>query len=454
MVIGGLPSNADRLSSVGVFMPTLFRGGGYYEHCDIEPQGLPVECAKLPDTLGLALIRYPAQNGSSQGAIMLNFGGPGQDGLNSIISYAPILGPWDPRGTGQTLRVACFEPEEIGVALAYELPDESPEVRQRRLSGTGDLVGMAFTARDMLQIVDALGEDGSISGGTTLGATAAAMFPDRVDKVILDGVMNAHEYYHSVGYETNIVISADNTFLGFINACFDNSKKCPLTAIADSPDAVLKAILDTFETLKTEPLFVPVENADPLSITYSIANSFTLSTLYRPNSYQLLAGSLTAVITKDTDALVEAFSGDGSPRAIQQQAQAVMGIRCGDKIPREDELSDLDKVDEEFRKTSNGPSFEAKERYLGGFRVRTSSPLLFIGNTYDPVTPLASARNMTAGFEGSVVLQQDGFGDTSIAQTSNCTNEAIARYFADRTLPEEGTVCVPNDPLFANDKEI
>lgn len=28
------------------------------------------------------------------------------------------------------------------------------------------------------------------------------MFPDRIDKVLLDGVMNAHEYYHSIGYES------------------------------------------------------------------------------------------------------------------------------------------------------------------------------------------------------------------------------------------------------------
>lgn len=31
-----------------------------------------------------------------------------------------------------------------------------------RLGETGDLVGMAFTARDMMQIVDALGEDGML----------------------------------------------------------------------------------------------------------------------------------------------------------------------------------------------------------------------------------------------------------------------------------------------------
>lgn len=35
------------------------------------------------------------------------------------------------------------------------------------------------------------------SYGTTLGATVAAMFPDRIDKMVLDGVQNPHDYYHS-----------------------------------------------------------------------------------------------------------------------------------------------------------------------------------------------------------------------------------------------------------------
>lgn len=37
-----------------------------------------------------------------------------------------------------------------------------------------------------------------VSYGTTLGATALAMFPDRIDRAILDGVQNTHEYYHSL----------------------------------------------------------------------------------------------------------------------------------------------------------------------------------------------------------------------------------------------------------------
>lgn len=45
-----------------------------------------------------------------------------------------------------------------------------------------------------------VGEDGMLrywgqSYGTVLGATAAAMFPDRIDKMVIDGVVDLPEYY-------------------------------------------------------------------------------------------------------------------------------------------------------------------------------------------------------------------------------------------------------------------
>jgi len=65
---------------------------------------------------------------------------------------------------------------------------------------TSALLGTAYVARDIMRIVDALGEDGLLrywgfSYGTLLGATMATMFPDKMDRVVLDGVANAKEYY-------------------------------------------------------------------------------------------------------------------------------------------------------------------------------------------------------------------------------------------------------------------
>lgn len=36
-----------------------------------------------------------------------------------------------------------------------------------------------------------------LSYGTVLGSTLAVMFPDRIDRIVIDGVMNPHEYYNS-----------------------------------------------------------------------------------------------------------------------------------------------------------------------------------------------------------------------------------------------------------------
>lgn len=475
--------------------------------CDIETGGLPVQCAKLTvpldytdktsnKTLDLDVIKYPAQNGPSKGSILLNFGGPGQDGLNSMISYAPIqssmtggqhdLVSWDPRGTGNTLRFSCFENDNYSASLAQQFPDASDvsagqawadatiiaKSCAEKRKADGHLVGMAFTARDMMQIVDALGEDGllhywGISGGTALGATVAALFPDRMGRVILDGVMNSKQYYHSAG-ETEMLAATDATFEALLDACFETQDKCALARKFDSVDDLKEALASFFEDLKYNPIPVFPSITLPFALDYSTVKSVVVSSLYRPGEYQNITRVLDGLLEGNTTALEEVFLSP-SFSGIPQQAEAVMGIRCGDKIPRAGSLEALEPIEEAYRETSKWFSgfsrgfyvyacaqwpFEAKERYEGDFQVKTKNPLLFIGNTYDPVTPLVSAQNMSSGFEGSVVLHHNGFGHLSITQPSNCTISAIQNYFINGDLPESGTVCEPNSAIFANDPVI
>ena len=93
----------------------------------------------------------------------------------------------------------------------------------------------------------------------------------------------------------------------------------------------------------------------------------------------------------------------------------------------------------------------AKERYTGGFNdIKTKNPILFVANTFDPYTPLVSAQNASAAFDGSVVLQHDGHGHTSTSQPSLCTAKAIRAYFVNGTLPKEGTICPSSEPTFAS----
>jgi len=57
-----------------------------------------------------------------------------------------------------------------------------------------------------------------------------------------------------------------------------------------------------------------------------------------------------------------------------------------------------------------GLRIAANDRYTGDFQLGTGKPVLLIGNSWDPVMPLASAYNVSAGFEGSVVLRHNVCG--------------------------------------------
>jgi pimeloyl-ACP methyl ester carboxylesterase len=75
------------------------------------------------------------------------------------------------------------------------------DLAKKRLSYTGQYVSTALVSRDMLRITEAHGAEKlqywGFSYGSVLGITFAAMFPDKVERLIVDGVCDTYDYYES-----------------------------------------------------------------------------------------------------------------------------------------------------------------------------------------------------------------------------------------------------------------
>ncbi|KAH8651203.1 peptidase S33, tripeptidyl-peptidase [Xylariales sp. PMI_506] len=441
------------------------------------------------ETLALNLIRTPAITQPSKGSILFNFGGPGEPGRSSFSALAAELLPltggtfdlvaFDVRGTLDTLELNCFvnEVQEFAFLDAWGKTSNSSDVAAASLwaragvdsnlcynnaQANGSLVSTAFTARDLISIVDALDEDGLLrywgfSYGTTLGFTVAAMFPDRIDMMILDGVQNPQEYYHALG-DFQEWTDTDSTFRQIFETCIAAGENCTLNALNATADELVDATWALLDLLKTNP--VPLGD---VVLDYSAAKNDIFNALYDPKDWPDLADTLVGLLGANatqlmalSDSTADLVSTDPVVIEINLSMQiSVMAIHCSDRAARAGTLGEFLPALEELYSISSiygdGTDLinfhcaqwkiEPKERYEGGFDVATPNPVLFIGNTWDPYTPLVSAYNVSAGFNGSVVLEVQGYGHTSLAAPSKCTLEKTVAYWANTTLPANGTVC-------------
>ncbi|CAI6339917.1 unnamed protein product [Periconia digitata] len=438
-------------------------------------------------TIDLELLRVPALRGPNKGSILLNFGGPGGDGRHSLANtstqysvasnYVHDLIAFDPRGTVNTLRTSCMNNEENSVFTAkYPMFSNVSDVQlshhwvgseilanacYKNMSNFGHLIGTGTTARDLMSVVDALGEDGllrfwGISYGTVLGATVAAMFPDRMDKLVLDAVVNAHEYYN--GYEFEYLTKADAALSGFFEGCIGNASNCALANGNATAAQLENQFYEYLWNIKVNPWLF---NGNA-SIDYVTLKDYMLEAIYAPESWPATAIALDGLYKGNATALIKASI--GTSMSEEGTPNAMFAIRCSDKRVEEKSRNHLFQISREKYTLSNiagdTDGFQemacahwrmpSKELYEGDlFHVTTKNPVLFIGNTYDPVTPVESARNMSAAFYGSVTLEHFGYGHSSFAQQSACTFRAIRAYFNEGQLPPVNSTCIPDVTLFS-----
>lgn len=139
------------------------------------------------------------------------------------------------------------------------------------------------------------------------------MFPDRVGRLIIDGVSNLDEWYNSFFFEESL-IDADNVYAGFVEECFKAKDNCPLNSIRDTPfesAASLKSYIDDFLLkLEEEPIPVYLNNSNYGAVTREgVVLNGIFPSLYKPfPTWPALAKNFAELLKGNAAPAFQAYS--------------------------------------------------------------------------------------------------------------------------------------------------
>ncbi|ORY71862.1 TAP-like protein-domain-containing protein [Pseudomassariella vexata] len=396
-------------------------------------------------------------------------------GNNSIFQYAntangardmlSIVHAWDEwRSTGHDAKPAKptkpTKPTESARHAEVKMPSHLQEMNSASESTSavttqGKLVYWGF------------------SYGTLLGATFAAMFPDKVGRVILDGVVDADHYVEPVWMDS--LLDADKIWDSFFSYCHEAGPRCALYRLGDSSTDIKNRHSEIMASLDKEPRIVlhPQVNL-PVILTASDIKMVLFQSLYSPIvSYPAIADLLNMIL-KNRDLhrftmppTLPAYCRNISLPIWPDDAQRA--VMCGDKrYTMNETLPELQKRFEDLASYSsfadvwmslmmgcNSWDIEAKDPPMRWddhpahrpAPIETDFPLLFLSSHLDPVTPLHAALKMTRKFVNASIVEQQSSGHCSVSCTSICTIKHIRAYLnqgklppaPDFTGPDEGT---------------
>ena len=463
-------------------------------------------------TTGIAFVKWTTNDTSASNSaqdILLNPGGPGGSGVNFLVgSLQDLLDrfgtennfvSFDPRGVAYSgPSVSCF-PGKSGTAALYDPDlldivdvDDERSLREayaksgafgefcnRAHSAQNDTAKYAntvATATDMLRYTEVLAESKGqepgdselwyygVSYGTVLGTTFAALFPDRVGRIIVDGVVDGEDYYKGE-WRTNLV-DADASIEYFFETCHKAGKNGSCAFWDESPQAIADRYYAIMEDIAANPIQV-VDGETPAIITEADMKKLVLNVPYSPIDYFPVFAEALAGLEKGDITILQQFLAAGrlpqdcsTPVTIKDNMESLYFIGSIDVNGRNDLTYDKWVEHANFLYNQShflGEAWATTTAAAGyNFKIRapasqvfegypsadnTKNPVLFVSSRIDPVTPLSAAKKMNGRFAGSGLLVQDSVGHASFSSPSKCTYGHFKQYMKDASLPEEGTIC-------------
>ncbi|KAL6906666.1 TAP-like domain-containing protein [Trichoderma evansii] len=321
------------------------------------------------------------------------------------------------------------------------------------------------------------------SYGTVLGNYFASMFPGRVGRLLLDGVVNANDYSSGPGWTTNLR-DTDELADRFFSGChLAGPENCALARENDT--AVKGRFYEWLEKLDEEPISAVSPTGAVVVLSSQDVRELLGQALYRPRGSfrdfakvvdDAMKGNATAIVEKlfgrQIPILKDVCDADGGKETDMFQEGGV-GVLCADGddvsgnnltwwkhyIGRQVGTSDVyGAYWSNIRMACNAWNFNFRPNWVfkGPFTTppamhydsgkpvpgHPAAPILFASNRLDPVTPLAAARAMAAQHPGAGLLIAEAMGHCAMGNgDSACLHKHIADYFDTGVVPNGETVC-------------
>ncbi|MEV6411921.1 alpha/beta hydrolase [Kribbella sp. NPDC051718] len=428
---------------------------------------VPLDWAKPGGaTIGIAVARVPAKDQQHKlGSLMFNPGGPGGPGALAFANGAADelfaeyrdrydLVSFDPRGSGGSSQLACGPVLRAGVPVFPKNKAEydamvasSRATGQQCLKQHGELMRNLDTrtaARDMDAFRAALGDAKlnylGVSYGSYLGTTYAQLFPHRVGRMVLDGILD-----HAQGPTALMLAEAkamEKSFDKFVSWC-DEDSKCALHG-QDAGAVWDKVVAKADKTPLQVPGYGPV--------TGDVMRMSLPSFLPRVDR----AGDVWGGFAQ---AIALAAKGDGSLFAeltyVGDPGTEYVAVSCMD-FPGElkgysDARTRIDLAKKIAPRVGAAVEDWAITAACSGWPIKPSNPwqptpvkgippILITSTTVDGSTPLPQAKGLARQIEGSHVLVARAYGHTTFFNAP-CAQAAMASYLIDGNLPPKRSTC-------------
>ncbi|MGB3736612.1 MAG: alpha/beta fold hydrolase [Ilumatobacter sp.] len=430
-----------------------------------DPQGQTIE---------LWVTRHAAPVDDRVGVLMMNNGGPGVPAsliatsvrgflMDPLIERFDVVS-WDPRGTGVSGgAVDCIEDDEYDRYFgSSDITPETDEERQALIDLAQDFaaaceaqegqlladVGTNNSARDMDAIRQALGEEQvsylGYSYGSELGAVWATLFPDTVRAAVLDGAahpdadgLEPTKLQH-LGFE-----SVFNTFLAQCSA----EPSCLFHNDGDAEGAYDALLAD----LDDNP--VPGPEGRPM-VGQEIAVSAAIQAMFSDRRWPAFERALNDAANGDGSGLLafhdSYFQRDPEDASYSNLIEAFQAITCADDPDRVTPDESDERAEELigiaprlFPYTTGGYTcdfFPASADPRAEITGDRAGPIVVIGTTGDPSTPLTSSAAMAEALDEGTLVTVEANRHTAY-RSGDCINEIVHQYLIWLEVPEPDARC-------------